>query len=660
MSSSGTHTTPTAATIGSIAGLVAAHLVLVGPTSGAAATPTFRALEIADLTFAGAANGVATLDSGGKLTAAQLPSISITDTFVVASQAAMLALSAQTGDIAIRSDQSKTYILSANDPTILGNWTEVLFSAPVTSVNGQTGVVSLASTNLSDTANIARLNAANVFTVAQIVNQNTAAAPAGVTGYGMQVVAADGVVARYEADSFAAISAFTARRANGTNASKSALASGDQIGGFNFYGYGTSAYSGVQGSVQGFATQTWTNANQGTKIVIATTPNNSTTLTSAVTFDQDQSLTVVGNVTAPSYTLSGNISAAAWTTNGVRFKAVASTLTDTSSSGTVTAAYTNVFGGNTIAASNLNTIFTDYFTAYFKSPIAGSNVTLTNKWSLGTDNINVVGNAAASSPSVTLTGTWFSGGSATTTKPKMLIELAGTTSTGWSTAGTGLGINAASGFAGNLMDMQIQGVSVVKTTVGGVMTLAGGGVIVTNTTASGVAYSVTGTVTGGFDGFNASMSVSGTLAMVVRNQGAGGAQNFIWGGSGGDAWQRFLTAGDWSLGSKRSTSAFVIANGDTLGATAAITIANSTVATMFGGLVQFLGTTSSFPALKRSATILQVRLADDSAFAPLQGKLRTDSNATTGLTAGVLSALTNASIEITDNAGQLYRVPVII
>lgn len=37
-----------------------------------------------------------------------------------------------------------------------------------------------------------------------------------------------------------------------------------------------------------------------------------------------------------------------------------------------------------------------------------------------------------------------------------------------------------------------------------------------------------------------------------------------------------------------------------------------------GGLVQFAGTTSSFPALKRSSTALQVRLADDSAFAPLE------------------------------------------
>lgn len=78
------------------------------------------------------------------------------------------------------------------------------------------------------------------------------------------------------------------------------------------------------------------------------------------------------------------------------------------------------------------------------------------------------------------------------------------------------------------------------------------------------------------------------------------------------------------------------------------------------GLVQFLGSTSSFPALKRSATVLQARLADDSAFAPLQGALRTAANAVTGLTAGVLAALTNASIVITDASGQDYRVACII
>lgn len=79
-----------------------------------------------------------------------------------------------------------------------------------------------------------------------------------------------------------------------------------------------------------------------------------------------------------------------------------------------------------------------------------------------------------------------------------------------------------------------------------------------------------------------------------------------------------------------------------------------------GGLVAVGGLTSSFPAIKRSSAILQARLADDSAFCQVQGKLTTDANAVTGLTAGVLSATTNATITVTDASGQVYRVPCII
>jgi hypothetical protein len=68
-------------------------------------------------------------------------------------------------------------------------------------------------------------------------------------------------------------------------------------------------------------------------------------------------------------------------------------------------------------------------------------------------------NATASSPAKAFTGTWFTGGTGTTTKPQVLIEPTGATSTAWSTSGTGLGVNAASGFAGNLLDLQVNGTS---------------------------------------------------------------------------------------------------------------------------------------------------------------------------------------------------------
>lgn len=71
-------------------------------------------------------------------------------------------------------------------------------------------------------------------------------------------------------------------------------------------------------------------------------------------------------------------------------------------------------------------------------------------------------NGAASTPSLLLSGTPFSGGTGTTTKPLVNIETAGATSTGWSTSGTMIGVNAPSGFAGNLADWQVNGTSVAS------------------------------------------------------------------------------------------------------------------------------------------------------------------------------------------------------
>jgi hypothetical protein len=95
---------------------------------------------------------------------------------------------------------------------------------------------------------------------------------------------------------------------------------------------------------------------------------------------------------------------------------------------------------------------------------SGANAGLSTVTTDGTD-VTLSGrfisslNGAASAPPGAFTGTWFTGGTATTTKPQVVIEPAGTTSTAWSTSGTGLGVNAASGFAGNLLDLQINGTS---------------------------------------------------------------------------------------------------------------------------------------------------------------------------------------------------------
>lgn len=239
---------------------------------------------------------------------------------------------------------------------------------------------------------------------------------------------------------------------------------------------------------------------------------------------------------AAGITLSGNISAAAWTTAGLRHKGAAFSATDTSSSGTVAAAYTNLFGVGTILASSATT-YTNYFNTYFQDPVASTNVTMSNKWALGADSISIG------------------------TSNQFKVSTAGAITAG-------------------------------------------------------------GTITGTND-----ITTSGLMQV-------GSAQYFRW----------LARSRMWSTVDSK------------------IMLTNS-AATDFGMLI-FGGDgatpSASFPAIKRSTTIMQARLADDSAFGSFQGKLTTDTNATTGLTAGVLAATTNATVVIYDASGQAYRIPCII
>ena len=105
--------------------------------SGAGATRT-----AVDARVAAGITGKADL-VGGVIPSSQLPSLAINETFTPANQAAMLALVAERGDMAIRTDNGRTYVLTADAPTVLANWKEVLAAGQVASVAGKTGVVAL-------------------------------------------------------------------------------------------------------------------------------------------------------------------------------------------------------------------------------------------------------------------------------------------------------------------------------------------------------------------------------------------------------------------------------------------------------------------------------------------------------------------------------------
>lgn len=97
----------------------------------------------------GQPNGYAELDADGLIPTDQLPPLAITDTYPVSSQSAMLALDAQVGDVAVRTDLSKSFILRKEPASTLANWQELLTPTDlVQSVAGKTGVVVLTKSDV--------------------------------------------------------------------------------------------------------------------------------------------------------------------------------------------------------------------------------------------------------------------------------------------------------------------------------------------------------------------------------------------------------------------------------------------------------------------------------------------------------------------------------
>lgn len=164
-----------------------------------------------------------------------------------------------------------------------------------------------------------------------------------------------------------------------------------------------------------------------------------------------------------------------------------------------------------------------------------TSVTFDGNLNISTRLINSL-NAAASAPPESLTGTWFTGGTATTTKPQFIVEPSGATSTAWSTAGTGIGVNAASGFTGRLLDLQLNGTSrwhltasglqiftqAVPATVNTTTTITIANIqtgIITSSTAAAVDMTLpTGTnMDGGFTGVYDGMAVMWSVVNVGPN-----------------------------------------------------------------------------------------------------------------------------------------------
>ena len=97
-----------------------------------------------------ALNGKADL-VGGVVPTSQLPSLAVTEYLgTVANQTALLALTGQKGDWAIRTDTGSTWVIVGTNPSVIGSWVELATPADaVSSVNGYTGAVSLSHSDVS-------------------------------------------------------------------------------------------------------------------------------------------------------------------------------------------------------------------------------------------------------------------------------------------------------------------------------------------------------------------------------------------------------------------------------------------------------------------------------------------------------------------------------
>ena len=122
--------------------------------------PTLHLAKIADAgTAAGydaavsGAGKVLLTDANGKIDDSVLPALALTEITVVDSEAAMLALGAQPGDVAVRSDIEKTFMLKQTPSTTLANWIELKSPTDlVQSVNGKTGTVVLGTDDIAEGA----------------------------------------------------------------------------------------------------------------------------------------------------------------------------------------------------------------------------------------------------------------------------------------------------------------------------------------------------------------------------------------------------------------------------------------------------------------------------------------------------------------------------
>lgn len=246
---------------------------------------------------------------------------------------------------------------------------------------------------------------------------------------------------------------------------------------------------------------------------------------------------------------------------------------------------------------------------------------------------------AASTPGLSVTGAPFLG-TATTSTPQIYAN-SGAAPTSFATAGTLIGGNGPSGFSGNLLDFHVNG-------GGSLFAVSAAG----NLSASGNIASGSGSTMSTFSIIlNASGQVNfgNTSTTAISSPGVGGI--------------RFGVPADAAAPQAQTLSVQNVLAGTTNAGGGGLTLRGplSTGSGTPGDLTFQTGTTGGAATVQNAAaTALTIKGATQAVVVASGKTFQIGNAATTGLTAGVLAALTNATIVITDSTGQAYRIPCII
>ena len=122
--------------------------------------------------------------TSGTLSSSVLPPVALTEVAVYANQTAMLTATTEEGDVAVRSDENKSYMHNGGSAGTMADWTELQTPTDsVLSVNGETGTVTLTTGDLTEDTNKKYVSDAQLVVIGNTSGTNTGDDPASDIAY---------------------------------------------------------------------------------------------------------------------------------------------------------------------------------------------------------------------------------------------------------------------------------------------------------------------------------------------------------------------------------------------------------------------------------------------------------------------------------------------